>query len=98
MHQNSKVSPDKQWEFPLDTMLQVVRAGTTQVVSDLLKDLESRGDTPARFRTEEARVIWAPDSKRFAVNYRVLAPEASTYKATAFYQLRSGKLEDSSTT
>jgi hypothetical protein len=86
------LSPDKQWEYRLDHSPQIVKAGTTQVVLDLSEDLNSRGeDEPVGSRVEEARVVWAPDSKRFAFNYSPLHAHHTTYETIALYQLRGDK-------
>jgi uncharacterized protein YecT (DUF1311 family)/sugar lactone lactonase YvrE len=77
-------SPDKQWEYqwPDGENPIILKAGTTQVVLDLSEDLEV-----APPFASEAMVVWAPDSKRFAFNYR----PGSRYNTTALYQLRGGK-------
>jgi hypothetical protein len=38
-----------------------------------------------------AEVIWAPDSKRFALNYSPPIRPQMRYETVAFYQLRNGK-------
>jgi sugar lactone lactonase YvrE len=84
------VSPDKQWEYklvdgnsPEIKFPEIVKAGTTQVVSDLDKELKV---------SAPEGIMWAPDSKRFAFNY-YSPPHArhTTYKTVAFYQLRGEK-------
>jgi len=77
-------SPDKQWEYrwPLGKSPGILKAGTTQAVLDLSKDLKV--DLPF---ASEAMVVWAPDSKRFAFNYRT----GSRHYTTALFQLRSNK-------
>jgi len=77
-------SPDKQWEYrwPLGKSPGILKAGTTQAVLDLSKDLKV--DLPF---ASEAMVIWASDSKRFAFNYRA----GSRHYTTALFQLRSNK-------
>jgi sugar lactone lactonase YvrE len=77
-------SPDKQWEYrwPLDKSPGILKAGTTQAVLDLSKDLKVDLPFPS-----EAMVVWAPDSKRFAFNYRA----GSRHYTTALFQLRSNK-------
>jgi sugar lactone lactonase YvrE len=76
-------SPDKQREYrwPLGKSPAILKAGTTQAVLDLSKDLKV-----APFASE-AMVVWAPDSKRFAFNYRA----GSRHYTTALFQLRSNK-------
>jgi hypothetical protein len=44
-------------------------------------------DDGARSFVEEANLVWAPDSKRFAFNYRA----GGRYVTTALYELRSGR-------
>ena len=84
------VSPDKQWEYrlvdgnsPEVKFLEIVKAGTTQVVLDLDKEL--------KVSTPEG-IMWAPDSKRFAFDY-IGPPHAphTRYGTVAFYQLRGEK-------
>lgn len=77
-------SPDKQWEYrwPLGKGPGILKAGTTQAVLELSKDLK----VDLAFASE-AMVVWAPDSKRFAFNYRA----GSRHYTTALFQLRSNK-------
>lgn len=77
-------SPDKQWEYrwPLGKSPGILKAGTTQAVLDLSKDLKV--DLPF---ASEAMVVWAPDSKRFAFNYRA----RSRHYTTALFQLCNNK-------
>jgi hypothetical protein len=82
----TSVSPDKQWEYRCANGVspELVKAGTTQVVLDFSEDLDvSRG--------EEAEVVWAPDSKRFAFNYTRPSAAHTRYQSVAFYQLRGNK-------
>ena len=69
------VSPDKQWEYRRVNGVspEIVKAGTTQDVFDPSEDLDVN-------RPEEAEVVWAPDSKRFAFNYT--APSAAPHELT----------------
>src|SRR5439155_209057 len=56
-----QVSPDNQWEYQCSDdgeRAGIVKAGTTEAVLDLSEDLPN------------AALLWAPDSKRFAVNSR----------------------------
>ncbi len=56
-----QVSPDNQWEYQCSDdgeRAGIVKAGTTETVLDLSEDLPN------------AALLWAPDSKRFAVNSR----------------------------
>jgi hypothetical protein len=80
---SDRVSPDKQWEYQCSDTGEgagIVKAGTTQAVLDLSENV------PAQW-ANDARVVWAPDSKRFAFNYRA----GSRYNATALYQLGGDK-------
>ena len=74
---SDRVSPDKQWEFHFDD--RIVKAGTTQTVLDLSES-----------GPENAKIVWAPDSKRFALNYSQTCKHC-TYDTIAFYQLREDK-------
>ena len=80
---SDRVSPDKQWEYQCSDAGEragIVKAGTTQAVLDLSENV------PPQW-ANEARVIWAPNSNRFALNYRA----GGRYNATALYQLRGDK-------
>jgi hypothetical protein len=73
------VSPDKQWEFRRSAngeKSQLIKRGTTKVVLDLSD--EDCG---------EGTLIWAPDSKRFALNCYA----KPTDSGSTFYQLRGSK-------
>src|SRR5438093_5112787 len=74
---SNRVSPDKQWEYHSDAS--IVKAGTSQTVLDLSKS-----------EPENAKIVWAPDSKRFAFNYGQTCKHC-TYDTMAFYQLRDDK-------
>jgi sugar lactone lactonase YvrE len=80
------VSPNKQWEYRcVDRQWpEIVKAGTTQIVLDLVEDQS----VP---HAESATVIWAPDSKRFAFNYSPPHRSHSSYETIALYQLRDDK-------
>ena len=73
----SSVSPDKKWEYqPDESAPRIVKADTNEEALDL-------SDQPAGNGFSFARVVWAPDSKRFAFNYG----QGRTH-ATSLYQLR----------
>jgi hypothetical protein len=80
------MSPDKQWEYRCADGVwpEIVKAGTTQVVLEPSRDLDVS-------RAEEAEVVWAPDSKRFAFNYTKPSAHHTFYHSTALYQLRGDK-------
>src|SRR5205809_76676 len=78
---SDRVSPDKQWEYHSAGRERIVKAGTSQTVLDLSEDLPD---------LENAKIVWAPDSKRFALNYK-LPCKHCTYDTIAFYQLRDDK-------
>src|SRR5438093_2189084 len=67
---SDRVSPDKQWENHSDA--RIVKAGTSQAVLDLSKS-----------EPENAKIVWAPDSKRFAFNYGQTCKHC-TYDTIAF--------------
>jgi hypothetical protein len=82
----SSLSLNKQWEYRCvdGVSPELVEAGTSQAVLDFSEDLDvSRG--------EEAEVVWAPDSKRFAFNYTRPSAAHTHYQSVAFYQLRGDK-------
>jgi uncharacterized protein YecT (DUF1311 family) len=81
---SDRVSPDKRWEYQCSVHgydARIVKTGTSQTALDLSEQVRESGD--------EARIIWAPDSKRFALNYT----EGARARAdtTALYQLRGDK-------
>jgi hypothetical protein len=82
----ASVSPGKQWEYRCDGGLwsSIVKTGTNKMVLDLSSELE----VPY---CQDAQVIWAPDSKRFAFNYSPPHAPDTTYQTVAFYQLRGDK-------
>jgi hypothetical protein len=72
------ISPDKKWEYKPatdDRKAQIVKAGTDEAAGDLACDYSTCGDG--------ARVLWAPDSKRFGFYWG----QGRTHQ-TSFYQLR----------
>src|SRR5262245_1929736 len=80
---SARISPDTQWEYQYSAdgaSPRIAKAGTTENVLDLSKEVPSQW-------AKEANIIWAPDSKRFALNYK--ADDSSTL--TALYQLRDEK-------
>ena len=84
-------SPDGKWvcrrteidesaaENGVDSTLGIVRAGTKKVAVELPISLGSND--------ADVNIIWAPDSKRFAYNFRA----GGRYNTTQVYQLRDGK-------
>ncbi len=74
------LSPDGRWEYRYTEFITggIAKAGTTEVVLDLADNVP---------QPQEAKVLWAPDSKRFA--YTCSPPHAShtTYEITTIYQL-----------
>lgn len=88
----SSISPDKQWEYKSvqyydsECSAKIVKAGTTQSMLELDKDLEMSGS-----ESGDADILWAPDSKRFAFNYSPIHAHHTTYETVAFYQLRGDK-------
>src|SRR5438093_558877 len=54
---SDRVSPDKQWEYHSAERERIVKAGTSQTVLDLSEELPD---------LENAKIVWAPDSKRVA--------------------------------
>ena len=80
---SDRVSPDKQWEYHLDADTpMIVKAGTSQSVLDVSEKMSEAGN---------AKIVWAPDSKRFAFNYSPIHAHHTTYEKVAFYQLRGDK-------
>ncbi len=79
----TSLSPDKKWEYKPatnDRGPQIVKAGTDEAAGDLSCDISTCGDG--------ARVLWAPDSKRFAFSWG----QGRTHQ-TSFYQLRGDHWE-----
>jgi len=78
-------SPDKKWEFRFDSEghPEIVRTGTTEAILQLYDQCgPGLGDCKPP--------LWAPDSKRFALN----APDRGRYQPTSFYQLSGDKWEE----
>jgi hypothetical protein len=78
-------SPDNKWEFRFDSEgnPEIVRTGTTEAVLQLYdKCGPGLGDCKP--------LLWASDSKRFALN----APDQGRYQPTSFYQLNGDKWEE----
>jgi uncharacterized protein YecT (DUF1311 family)/sugar lactone lactonase YvrE len=81
---SDRVSPDKQWEYQCSADREnprIVKAGTSQTVLDLSEKVPQWGN--------EAKIVWASDSKRFALNYTEGGRARSS--PTALYQLRGDK-------
>jgi uncharacterized protein YecT (DUF1311 family) len=81
---SDRVSPDKQWEYQCSADREnprIVKAGTSQTVLDLSEKVPEWGN--------EAKIVWAPHSKRFALNYTEGGRARSS--PTALYQLRGDK-------
>lgn len=85
-------SPDKKWEYKCveygagACVPHIVKAGATEVVLDLDSQLGVNGPD-----SQQAEIIWAPDSKRFAFNYSPIHAHHTTFVTVAFYQLRNDK-------
>jgi hypothetical protein len=62
-------SPDGKWEYRVvDNAASIVKAGSTEVAVEL-----PAGDDPSAAEpgtVESGAIMWAPDSRRFAYNYR----------------------------
>jgi hypothetical protein len=90
---SDSISPDKRWEYRCEPYAdhtectpEIVRAGTTEVVLDLNRDLEVSGS-----ESVDARIFWAPDSKRLAFNYSPVHAHHTQFDTVAFYQLNADK-------
>jgi hypothetical protein len=78
-------SPDKQWVYRCrDGSASILKTATNAMALGLSTELS----VP---HGEDAKVIWAPDSKRFAFNYSPPHAPHSTYITTVFYELRENK-------
>lgn len=80
---SERISPDTQWEYQYSAdgkNPRIAKAGATETVLDLSEEVPSQW-------ANEAKIVWAPDSKRFALNYR--ADDSSN--TTVLYQLRGEK-------
>jgi hypothetical protein len=89
----TSISPDKRWEYRCEPYADhtecrpmIVRAGTTEVVLNLDQDLAVSGS-----ESIEARIFWAPDSRRFAFNYSPVHAHHTVYETVAVYQLNGDK-------
>ena len=83
-------SPDKEWEYTCEEYgigqcaPEIVNATTSDIVLDF--DEEVHGP-----EASAARVVWAPNSKRFAFNYSPPHAHYAQYATVAFYQLEGDK-------
>jgi hypothetical protein len=78
-------SPDEQWAYRCrDGSSSIVKTATNELALGLSTELS----VP---HGEDAKVIWAPNSKRFAFNYSPPHAPHSTYITTVFYELRDDK-------
>jgi hypothetical protein len=78
------ISPDKQWEYKAPSAgedARIVKTGSNETAVSLVDDCD--------IGCENASVIWAPDSKRFAFN-RGDGKE----RLTSVYELREGKWQE----
>lgn len=88
----ASVSPDKQWEYKCveygrdQCDPNILKGGTNEVALSLDEELSVYDPDVAM-----ARVVWAPDSKRFAFNYSPPHPHHTTYQTVAFFQLQADK-------
>jgi hypothetical protein len=91
IHAQERVSPDKQWEYQYSNGVgpQIVKADTSEVVLDLSDALPS--DKNGSTTTEEAKPVWAPDSKRVAFNYVVPERRSSGFGTTVLFEMRNDK-------
>ena len=92
---NSSISPDGRWKYecrPFGNLGQcaptLTKAGSDDVEVDLDDELGISGPY-----AERARVVWAPDSRRFACNYSPPHPHSATVNQVAFYQFKGDKWE-----
>ncbi|HMJ05104.1 MAG TPA: hypothetical protein VK474_02500 [Chthoniobacterales bacterium] len=81
------LSPDGHWRYACveGHWPEIHQTNTAQRALDLM------GDARSVPHADDAEVVWAPDSKRFAFNYGPPTPPHSTYITTAFYELRGEK-------
>ena len=86
------ISPDKKWEYKCvgyynsECAPEMIKAGTTEVVVNLNQDLEVSGS-----ESKDTQIFWAPDSKRFALNYSPVHAHRTQSETVAFYQLNADK-------
>ena len=78
------LSPDGQWRYVCaeGQFPEIHKTSTAETTLDLM------GDDRSVPHPDNAEVVWAPDSKRFAFNYSPPTASHSTYVTTVFYQLR----------
>lgn len=86
----SSVSPDKKWEYTCEEYAkdqcapEIVSIATKDIVVDL-------SDLPSGNYADRARVVWAPDSQRFAFNHSPPHASHTNFETTVIYQLRDNK-------
>jgi hypothetical protein len=79
-------SPDKKWEYryTADISAEIAKAGKKDSVLDLSNEVP---------RPQDAKIVWGPDSKRFAFTYSPPHAPHTSYETTAFYQLQRDNWE-----
>jgi hypothetical protein len=86
----TSVSPDKKWEYTCEEYAkgqcapEIVNIATKDIVVDL-------SDLPSGNYADQARVVWAPDSQRFAFNHSPPHASHTSYETIVLYQLRDNK-------
>jgi hypothetical protein len=81
-------SPDGKWEYRLLDLDDGQSDPTPAIVKTDTDDVGVKlPDDAMRSFAEQVNIVWAPDSKRFAFNYR----PGGRYVTTALYELRTGR-------
>ncbi len=82
--EKNPLSPDSRWRY------ECVEGHWPEIhqTSTAKRALDLMGDERSVPHADDAEVVWAPDSKRFAFNYSPPHVPHSTFVTTAFYQLR----------
>src|SRR5882724_4345700 len=81
------ISPDKKWGYIGGDTPKLVKLSTDETVIDFFEQ-RNPGTAPAG---QDPELLWAPDSKRLALNYSPPHAHHTTYETVAFYQLRDDK-------
>ena len=84
----SAISPNKNWEYVGGREPKIVKAGSSQVILEFLKE-QDFSDECSDGECTDLVPLWAPDSKRFAFRYG-----HGRYYRTSLYQLRGEEWQE----
>jgi hypothetical protein len=87
--QNSAFSPDKKWEYRViqqgpKLVGALFRAGSNTPAATVLDLEDLDNDQAAKLDAKSGELVWAPDSRRFAINFQT---KAGKYRQFYLYEL-----------